>query len=138
MAKKNKPRPPKVVNTTPTYEVGQKLILTDERTMMEKCTIAKVQETGYVLSNGIEVNFDLNRTGKQRGHCLIETEETHQIYEAYYAHQRATRALPDILDIISKWDKMNLSYEQSGAMLRIDRYINKIKSTLDDYKSSSN
>lgn len=132
MAKKNKPRPPKVVNTTPTYGVGQKLILTDERTMMEKCTIAKVHETGYILSNGIEVNFDLNRTGKQKGHCLIETEETNQMFQAYFAHQRVLNLMPNIIDSISKWDKMNLSPEQSWALLRVDRYINKIKSTLEE------
>lgn len=128
---KRKPKQPKVVNTTPTYEKGQELILTDEKTMMELCTIANVQDSDYILSNGVKVNFDLIRNDGRVGHCIPKTEENAQLYKAYFSHQRVTRAIPNILDTLNKWNKMNLSIEQSGAILRIERHINKIKSTLE-------
>lgn len=132
MAKK-KSKSPKftpVINTTPTYNIGQELLFHDEKTIMEKVTIEKIQETGYTLSNGIKTNFDLIRNDGRSGHCLILTEELEEMYKAYYAHNRITRDIPPILERIEKMDKMNLSPEEVQTVLRVSTLINKIKSAL--------
>lgn len=132
MAKK-KSKSPKftpVINTTSTYNIGQELLFHDEKTIMEKVTIEKIQETGYTLSNGIKTNFDLIRNDGRSGHCLILTEELEEMYKAYYAHNRITRDIPPILERIEKMDKMNLSPEEVQTVLRVSTLINKIKSAL--------
>lgn len=119
-----------VTNTTPTYNVGQSLLFHDEKTIMEKVTIEKIQETGYTLSNGIKTNFDLIRNDGRPGHCLILTEELEEMYKAYYAHNRITRDIPSILEKIENMNKMNLSPEEVQTVLRVSTLINKIKSAL--------
>lgn len=129
---KRKPKQPKVVNTVPTYELGQELIISDEKTILESCTIANIQDSGYLLSNGVKVNFDLRRCDGIPGHCIPKDAENEAKYQAYFAHQRITRFIPDILDDLNKMDKMNLSGEQASAVTRIERYVNKIRNTLNE------
>lgn len=131
MAKRKKTKEPEVVNVTPPYTVGQKLILTDERTMMDKCTIVKTEETGYVLSNGVKVNFDLRRNDGKQGHCFIHDEEGEEKFQAYFAQMVIARTLPELAKEVEKIDKMNLTPEQVKALLKINRLVNKIKTTLD-------
>lgn len=132
MAKKNKTKTPKVVNVTPTYTVGTKLILSDEKTMLDKCTIAKIEETGYVLSNGVKVNFDLRRIDGRDGHCFLHDENGENHLQAYFAQMVILRTLPDIQKKITDMDKMKFTPEEAQAILKVNRLVNKIKSTLDN------
>lgn len=130
MAKRKKNKEPEVVNVTPTYTVGQKLILSDEKTMMDKCTIDKIEETEYVLSNGVKVNFDLRRNDGKQGHCFIHDQEGEERFQAYFAQMVICRVLPELAKEVEKFDKMNLTQDEVKTILKINRLTNKIKNTL--------
>lgn len=129
---KTKVETPQVINVTPTYSVGQELIYSDEKTMMEKISIAQVKETGYILSNGIMVNFDLIRTDSRvfSGHCILADEEGLEKLQAYSAQQQALRTLAKIEKTLSKMDKMNLTLEDAQAINKANRLLNKINNAL--------
>lgn len=132
MAKKNKTKTPKVVNVTPTYPVGTKLILSDEKTMLDKCSIVKIEETGYVLSNGVKVNFDLRRIDGNNGHCFLHDETGENHLQAYFAQMVILRTLPDLEKKIAAMDKMKFTPEEAQVILKVNRLVNKIKLALDN------
>lgn len=130
MAKKKQRKTVKAVNTTPTYEVGQELIFSDERTIMESCTIANIQDSGYILSNGVKVNFDLIRNDGRDGHCLPKTEETQSLFEAWKEHQVIGKLLYLISKKIEKMDKMNLTLEEAQEIHKVNKSLNKLNNIL--------
>lgn len=126
MAKKKR----KTTNTTPTYEVGQELFFLDEKTIMEPCTISNIQDSGYLLSNGIKVNFDLIRNDGRDGHCLPKNEENTSIFEAYKEHQVIGKLLIAITKKIERVDKMNLTLEEAQAIHKVIKILNKLNNIL--------
>lgn len=129
MAKK-KIKTAKVVNTTPTYEMGQELIFSDEKTIMEPCTIVNIQDSGYILSNGIKVNFDLIRNDGRDGHCLPKTEDNTLIFEAWKEYQVIGKLLLDITNKIGGMDKMNITLEEAQAIHKVNKILNKLNNIL--------
>lgn len=129
MAKK-KIKTAKVVNTTPTYEMGQELIFSDEKTIMEPCTIVNIQDSGYILSNGIKVNFDLIRNDGRDGHCLPKTEDNTLIFEAWKEYQVIGKLLLDITNKIEGMDKMNITLEEAQAIHKVNKILNKLNNIL--------
>lgn len=132
---KTKVKKLKVINVTPTYSVGQELIYSDERSMMEKTSIAQVKETGYLLSNGIMVNFDLIRIkdpGAYPGHCILADKEGLEKYQAYSAHQQALEILAKLEKRLSKMDKMNLTLEDAQVINLANKLLNKINTAINN------
>lgn len=132
---KTKVKKLKVINVTPTYSVGQELIYSDERSMMEKTSIAQVKETGYLLSNGIMVNFDLIRIKDHwayPGHCILADKEALEKYQAYSAHQQALEILAKLEKRLSKMDKMNLTLEDAQVINLANKLLNKINTAINN------
>lgn len=125
----------KVINVTPTYSVGQELIYSDERSIMEKTSITQVKETGYLLSNGIMVNFDLIRIQDNwafPGHCILADKEGLEKYQAYSAQQQALEILAKLEKRLSKMDKMNLTLEDAQVINLANELLNKINTAIND------
>lgn len=133
MAKRTKNIPPKAVNTTATYKVGQELIYSDNKTMMEKTSIKAIEVNGYLLSNGIRVNFDLNRTDSVAfsGSCFIADEEGSARFQAYHNQQKVLRLCSDVQEKLSKMDKMKLTLEEAQAINKADKLFTKILTALE-------
>lgn len=131
---KTKVKKLKVINVTPTYSVGQELIYSDEKSIMEKTSIAQVKETGYLLSNGIMVNFDLIRIDywAYPGHCILADKEGLEKYQAYSAQQKALKSLAKLEKILSKMDKMNLTLEDAQVINLANKLLNKINTAINN------
>lgn len=131
---KTKVKKLKVINVTPTYSVGQELIYSDEKSIMEKTSIAQVKETGYLLSNGIMVNFDLIRIDDWAypGHCILADKEGLEKYQAYSAQQQALKSLAKLEKILSKMDKMNLTLEDAQVINLANELLNKINTAINN------
>ena len=132
---KTKVKKLKVINVTPTYSVGQELIYSDEKSMMEKTSIAQVKETGYLLSNGIMVNFDLIRIQDNwafPGHCILADKEGLEKYQAYSAQQQALEILAKLEKRLSKMDKMNLTLEDAQVINLANKLLNKINTAINN------
>ena len=132
---KTKVKKLKVINVTPTYSVGQELIYSDEKSIMEKTSIAQVKETGYLLSNGIMVNFDLIRIQDNwafPGHCILADKEGLEKYQAYSAQQQALEILAKLEKRLSKMDKMNLTLEDAQVINLANELLNKINTAINN------
>lgn len=131
MTKKNKNKA-----KHPLLDKGQELIYSDGKTLMEKTSVLRVIETGYELANGMKIDFSFNRTDgrkKKDSHesFTIATEESLQIFEAYFLQKKNIQDLGAIIKSMQSIDKMNLTLNQAEGIIKASKYINKIKSTLE-------
>lgn len=114
----------KSANPKPKYQAGDEFIYTNGKDTMERVSILKVTENGYLLSNRVEVDEFLRRRDAKSPCTLYPADERHtRMYEAYGALFALERAINEIQEEMGEMDPYNLTLDQCDRIISVNKKV---------------
>lgn len=119
--------------TQPTLQLGDRVIYADGKSMMDVLTVKNITEKGYTLSNGMQINFKFQRIDRkvQSLEEFMEcTEDNLLLYRTFTLTKSLTKLGEEVSASVSKINRFNISEEDQKRLLKIEKYLNKLKELL--------